>query len=72
MSAGAASLIGLVNPVVGTLLGIAFAHEVFGPIQALGMILVLGGVLLGQRRSTPRVVVPQEPAVVGETEKIAA
>ena len=53
MSAGAVSLIGLVNPVVGTLLGVAFAHEVFGTAQALGMVLVLGGVLLGQWRSTP-------------------
>jgi probable blue pigment (indigoidine) exporter len=49
MSAGAVSIIGLVNPVVGTLLGVAFAHEVFGPVQALGMLLVLGGVLAGQR-----------------------
>jgi probable blue pigment (indigoidine) exporter len=49
MSAGAVSIIGLVNPVVGTLLGVAFAHEVFGPVQAVGMVLVLGGVLVGQR-----------------------
>ena len=49
MSAGAVSLVGLVNPVVGTLLGVAFAHEAFGPAQALGMVLVLGGVVAGQR-----------------------
>lgn len=68
MSAGAVSLIGLVNPVVGTLLGIAFAHEVFGPAQALGMVLVLGGVLVGQRfgqrsgqGSSRRSVVPPAP-----------
>ena len=48
MPAGAVSLIGLVNPVVGTLLGIVFAAELFGPTQALGMALVLGGVLAGQ------------------------
>ena len=72
MSAGAASLIGLVNPVVGTLLGIAFAHEAFGPGQALGMVLVLGGVLLGQWRSTPRAVVQQDPAMSTEREKVAA
>ena len=56
MSAGSVSIIGLVNPAVGTLLGVAFAHEVFGPVQALGMVLVLGGVLVGQRfgqRSEP-------------------
>lgn len=48
MPAGAVSLIGLVNPVVGTLLGVVFAAELFGPTQALGMALVLGGVLAGQ------------------------
>ena len=50
MTAGAVSLIGLVNPVVGTALGVAFAAEAFGPAQALGVLLVLGGVVLGQRR----------------------
>lgn len=49
MPAGSASLIGLVNPVVGTLLGVVFAAEAFGWTQALGMALVLGGVLAGQR-----------------------
>jgi probable blue pigment (indigoidine) exporter len=48
MPAGSVSLIGLVNPVVGTLLGVAFAAEVFGWTHALGMALVLGGVLAGQ------------------------
>jgi len=48
MPAGAASLIGLLNPVVGTTLGIVFAAEVFGWAQALGMGLVLGAVLAGQ------------------------
>ena len=62
MTAGAVSIIGLVNPVVGTLLGIAFAHEAFGPVQALGMALVLGGVLVGQRFGS-RPAVPPEPQV---------
>lgn len=48
MPAGAASLIGLINPVVGTLPGVAFAGEIFGWTQAAGMGLVLGGVLAGQ------------------------
>jgi probable blue pigment (indigoidine) exporter len=64
MSAGSVSIIGLVNPAVGTLLGVAFAHEVFGPVQALGMVLVLGGVLVGQRfgqRPSERAVVPPAP-----------
>ena len=65
MTAGAVSIIGLVNPVVGTLLGIAFAHEAFGPVQALGMALVLGGVLVGQRFGSirPGPLVPPEPQV---------
>ena len=50
MPAGAVSLIGLVNPVVGTALGVALAGELFGWAQALGMVLVLGGVLAGPAR----------------------
>lgn len=48
MPAGATALIGLVNPVVGTVLGVLVVGEAFGPTQALGMALVLGGVVLGQ------------------------
>ena len=59
MPAGAVALIGLINPVVGTLLGIAFAGEIFGWTQALGMVLVLGGVLLGQRK--PRAAATPSP-----------
>ena len=48
MPAGAVSLVGLLNPVTGVLLGVALAGEAFGAAQAIGMVLVLGGVLLGQ------------------------
>ena len=48
MPAGAVSLIGLINPVVGTGLGVAVAGEAFGWIQAAGMVLVLCGVVGGQ------------------------
>jgi probable blue pigment (indigoidine) exporter len=48
MPAGAVSLVGLLNPVVGTTLGVVVAGELFGWAQALGMILVLGGVVAGQ------------------------
>ena len=54
MPAGAVALVGLVNPVVGTLLGVVFAGEVFGWVQALGMALVLGGVVAGQRLAVGR------------------
>jgi probable blue pigment (indigoidine) exporter len=52
MPAGAVSLIGLINPVVGTVLGVAVAGEAFGWIQAAGMVLVLGGVVAGQRSAS--------------------
>lgn len=48
LGAGPTSLIGLLNPVVGTVLGVALAGEVFGLNQLVGMVLVLGGVLAGQ------------------------
>ena len=65
LPAGAVSLVGLVNPVVGTALGVAFAHEAFGTVQAIGVLLVLGGVALGQRVGRPQTVPtePVEPAV---------
>ncbi|MBC2962538.1 EamA family transporter [Nocardioides deserti] len=50
MPAGGVALIGLLNPVVGTALGALVAGEVFGLPQAVGVALVLGGVLAGQRR----------------------
>jgi probable blue pigment (indigoidine) exporter len=48
LPAAAVSLIGLLNPVSGILIGLAFAGEKLTPVSALGMVLVLGGVLLGQ------------------------
>ncbi len=48
MPAGATALVGLLNPVVGTVLGVAVAGEAFGVPQLLGVALVLGGVLAGQ------------------------
>jgi probable blue pigment (indigoidine) exporter len=63
MPAGAVALVGLVNPVVGTLLGTLVMHELFGWAQALGMVLVLGGVVAGQRRAPRRVTVPPSAPV---------
>jgi len=54
MPAGAVALVGLVNPVVGTVLGVLFAGELFGRVQALGLVLVLGGVVAGQRLGSRR------------------
>jgi probable blue pigment (indigoidine) exporter len=48
LPAAAVSLVGLLNPVAGTVVGVALAHEVFGGSQALGLLLVLGGIVVGQ------------------------
>jgi probable blue pigment (indigoidine) exporter len=48
LEAGAVAMIGLLNPVVGVLLGVIFSSEHFGGYQLLGLALVLGGVLAGQ------------------------
>lgn len=48
LPAAAVSLVGLLNPVAGTVVGIALAGEAFGATQAVGMALVLTGVLAGQ------------------------
>ena len=48
LSAASVGTLGLVNPLVATVLGITVAGEVFGPTQALGVGAVLLGVLLGQ------------------------
>ncbi|KGN36877.1 EamA family transporter [Knoellia subterranea] len=48
MSAGAVAVIGLLNPVAGTLLGVLLLGEPFGPIHLVGMALVLGSVVLAQ------------------------
>jgi probable blue pigment (indigoidine) exporter len=79
MPAGAVSLIGLINPVVGTVLGVALAGEAFGWVEAAGMLLVLGGVVAGQpstiawvrrmldaRRTTPASVTAPTSAVSAE------
>lgn len=62
MPAGAVSLVGLLNPVTGTALGVAVVGEAFGWPQALGMALVLGGVVAGQLRSTARPTPAPAPA----------
>ncbi|GAA1127779.1 DMT family transporter [Nocardioides aquiterrae] len=65
LPAAAVSLVGLLNPVAGTLVGVALAGEAFGATQALGMLLVLVGVVAGQPALTARLrpqVPPRQPA----------
>lgn len=48
LPAAAVSLVGLLNPVAGTVIGVALAGESFGGTQAAGLLLVLTGILAGQ------------------------
>lgn len=48
LPASAVGLVGLLNPVTGVLLGTLVAGEVLTPRHAIGIALVLAGVLLGQ------------------------
>ncbi|MGZ4453962.1 MAG: DMT family transporter, partial [Nocardioides sp.] len=48
LPAAAVSLVGLLNPVTGTVIGVALAGEAFTATHALGTALVLGGIVLGQ------------------------
>jgi probable blue pigment (indigoidine) exporter len=43
-----ASIIGLVNPVVGVLLGVVLLGEHFGPVHLIAVLLVVGSVLAAQ------------------------
>jgi probable blue pigment (indigoidine) exporter len=50
--AAGVSLLGLLNPVTGIVLGATVRHEPLTAPQLLGMALVLGGVLCGQRATS--------------------
>lgn len=54
MDAGAVAVVGLVNPVVGTLLGVVVLAEVFGPVHLAAVAVVLGSVLLAQQPARSR------------------
>lgn len=61
LPAAAVSLVGLLNPVAGTIVGIALAGEAFGPTQALGMLLVLAGIAVGQPAIADRLRARRQP-----------
>ena len=48
MDAGAVAVVGLVNPVVGTALGVALLAEPFGPVHLAAVAVTLGSVLVAQ------------------------
>lgn len=74
LPAGAVSLVGLLNPVSGTVVGVALAGEAFGAGQALGLLLVLTGILAGQPAVTARMRrrTPEAPAESAEDLTVAA
>lgn len=50
LPAATVGLLGLLNPLTGVALGVALGGEAFGPAQALGVLLVVGGVVIGASR----------------------
>ena len=61
---GAVALIGLLNPLVGTALGVVLSHEAFGVTQLVGTALVVVGIAAGQpavrARFRPRTASPDD------------
>ena len=49
LGAGAATFLGLLSPVVATLVGVGFRGEAMTALQGVGAVAVLAGVVLGQR-----------------------
>lgn len=49
LSPTAASYLGLLSPVVATLIGYVFLQETFSPVQTSGVAIVLASVVIGQR-----------------------
>ncbi len=53
LPAGSVGLIGLLNPVTGVVLGLLLASETLSALQVGGLVLVLVGIAIGQRRRSP-------------------
>lgn len=54
LKASAVSSLGLMSPLIATLIGFFFLHQTFTPIQLIGIVLVLMGVLIGQKTNQSR------------------
>lgn len=53
LSPGVVGVVGLLNPVTGVVLGVLVAGEAFGVPQAIGVALVLSGIMLGAAQPRP-------------------
>ena len=70
MDAGAVAVVGLVNPVVGTALGVLLLAEPFGPVHLGAVVVTLGSVLVAQapvRRRLGVVLARRTPAPVARS-----
>lgn len=54
LKASAVSYLGLLSPVVATIVGFVLLNQTLTPIQLLGIAIVLTSVLVGQKNSSPR------------------
>jgi probable blue pigment (indigoidine) exporter len=62
LKASAVSYLGLMSPVVATIIGFIFLNQSFTPIQLIGMVIVLISVLIGQqtKRLHPHLSIPRK------------
>ncbi|MBW4487678.1 MAG: EamA family transporter [Trichocoleus desertorum ATA4-8-CV12] len=54
LKASAVSYLGLMSPVVATIVGFVVLHQTFTLIQLIGIVIILMSVLIGQRTNQPR------------------
>ena len=59
MDAGSVAVVGLLNPVVGTVLGVVLLAEPFGPVTLVAMAVTLGSVLIAQEPVRRAVAIPR-------------
>ncbi|MEM7347805.1 MAG: DMT family transporter [Chloroflexota bacterium] len=53
LKVSAVSYLGLMSPVVATIIGFVWLHQTFTPIQLLGIVIILTSVVFGQQTSPP-------------------
>jgi probable blue pigment (indigoidine) exporter len=71
MDAGAVGVVGLVNPVVGTALGVLLLAEPFGRVHLAAVAVTLGGVLVAQAPVRRRLATLGRPTVRTRPQPVA-